>query len=90
MVAIENQVEAKAMPIVDDEPIAREIIQTYCIISINLQVVVLRQCSEAKLLLQTQFKLMILRTLMMPVLSGIAFKNTKTNPCVNTFTTAYK
>lgn len=77
--------------IVDDEPIAREIIQTYCAHLPMLNVVA--SCGnalEAKAALQIHKVDIIFLDINMPVLNGIAFLRTlKTGPQV-IFTTAYK
>ncbi len=77
--------------IVDDEPVAREIIQTYCSHLPNLLVVA--SCSnalEAKAILK-QHKIDILfLDINMPVLDGIAFLKTLKNQPQVIFTTAYK
>lgn len=75
----------------DDEPIAREIIETYCNYLPSLKVIGL--CSnafEAKAILQEQKVDILFLDINMPVLDGIAFlKTLKTQPQV-IFTTAYK
>jgi DNA-binding LytR/AlgR family response regulator len=77
--------------IVDDEPIARQIIQTYCNHLSILQV--LGSCEnalEAKTILQSQQVDIIFLDVNMPVLDGIAFLKTLKNPPQIIFTTAYK
>ncbi|HEY0054432.1 MAG TPA: LytTR family DNA-binding domain-containing protein [Pedobacter sp.] len=77
--------------IVDDEPIAREIIETYCNYLPSLKVI--GSCAnafEAKAILQEQKVDILFLDINMPVLDGIAFlKTLKTQPQV-IFTTAYK
>jgi len=77
--------------IVDDEPIAREIIQTYCT---HLPILnVAASCSnalEAKAVLQSQKVDIIFLDINMPVLNGIAFLKTLKNGPQVIFTTAYK
>lgn len=77
--------------IVDDEPIAREIVKTYCGHLPVLQVVA--SCGnalEAKTILQ-QHKIDILfLDINMPLLDGIAFLKTLRNQPEVIFTTAYK
>jgi DNA-binding LytR/AlgR family response regulator len=77
--------------IVDDEPIAREIIQTYCNHLPILNVVA--SCGnafEAKIELQKQQIDILFLDINMPVLDGIAFLKTIKNPPKIIFTTAYK
>lgn len=77
--------------IVDDEPIAREIIQTYCAHLPVLNVVA--SCSnalEAKAALQKQKIDILFLDINMPVLNGIAFLKTLKNQPQVVFTTAYK
>jgi DNA-binding LytR/AlgR family response regulator len=77
--------------IVDDEPIAREIIQTYCTHLPMLAVVA--SCGnalEAKQVLQKYKIDILLLDINMPVLDGIAFLKTLKNPPQIIFTTAYK
>lgn len=77
--------------IVDDEPIAREILQTYCNYLPDLNVVGLcGNALEAKAILQEQKIDILFLDINMPVLDGIAFlKTIKMHPQV-VFTTAYK
>lgn len=77
--------------IVDDEPIAREIVKTYCSYLPNLHVVAMCGNSlEAKAVMQTQAIDILFLDINMPVLDGIAFlKTVKSKPQV-IFTTAYK
>ncbi len=77
--------------IVDDEPIAREIIQSYCSHLDGLHVVA--SCSsalEAKSVLQKQPIDLLFLDINMPLLDGIAFLRTIKNPPAVIFTTAYK
>lgn len=77
--------------IVDDEPIAREIIQNYCNHLPYLQVIA--SCSnalEAKLVLQQQKTDILFLDINMPVIDGISFLKTLKNPPQIIFTTAYK
>jgi DNA-binding LytR/AlgR family response regulator len=77
--------------IADDEPIAREIIQTYCKYIPILNVVA--SCGnsfEAKAALQKQKIDIVFLDINMPVLDGIAFLKTIKNPPAIIFTTAYK
>jgi two-component system LytT family response regulator len=77
--------------IVDDEPIAREIVKTYCSHLPNLHVVaVCGNSLEAKVVMQTKAIDILFLDINMPVLDGIAFlKTLKSKPQV-IFTTAYK
>jgi len=77
--------------IVDDEPIARDIIQTYCGHLEQLQVVA--SCGnalEAKQVLQQQKIDILFLDINMPVMDGISFVKTLKNPPQIIFTTAYK
>jgi DNA-binding LytR/AlgR family response regulator len=77
--------------IVDDEPIARQIIETYCNHLSMLHV--LGSCAnalEAKEILQSNQVDIIFLDVNMPVLDGIAFLKTLKNPPQVIFTTAYK
>jgi DNA-binding LytR/AlgR family response regulator len=77
--------------IVDDEPIARDIIQTYCSHLPILHVVA--SCSnalEAKAVLQNKKIDILFLDINMPVLNGIAFLKTLKNQPQVIFTTAYK
>lgn len=77
--------------IVDDEPIARQIIQTYCTHLPQLQVA--GSCGnalEAKAILQREPIDLLFLDINMPVLSGIAFLKTLRNSPQVIFTTAYK
>lgn len=77
--------------IVDDEPIARQIIQTYCSHFPMLNIIA--SCGnalEAKAVAQTEDIELIFLDINMPVLNGLAFlKTLKYQPQV-IFTTAYK
>jgi DNA-binding LytR/AlgR family response regulator len=77
--------------IVDDEPIARQIIQSYCSHFPNLHVVA--SCGnalDAKAIIQQETIDLIFLDINMPVLNGLAFlKTLKYQPQV-IFTTAYK
>ncbi len=77
--------------IAEDEPIAREIIQTYCSHLPYLEVVA--SCGnalEAKMVLQQQKVDILFLDINMPVMDGVSFlKSLKTQPQV-IFTTAYK
>lgn len=77
--------------IVDDEPIAREIIQTYCAHLPMLNVVA--SCGnalEAKALMQNHKIDVLFLDINMPVLNGMAFLKTLKNAPQVIFTTAYK
>src|SRR5690349_17149781 len=77
--------------IVDDEPIAREIIQTYCRHLPYLNVVA--SCGnalEAKMVLQKEKVDIIFLDINMPVIDGMSFLKTMKNPPHVIFTTAYK
>ncbi len=77
--------------IVDDEPIARQIIQTYCDHLPQLQV--MGSCGnalEAKVVLQQEEIDILFLDINMPVLNGIAFIKTLRNKPQVIFTTAYK
>jgi DNA-binding LytR/AlgR family response regulator len=77
--------------VVDDEPIAREIVQTYCAHLPYLQVVAAcANAIEAKVILKQQPIDIIFLDINMPVLDGIAFLKTLKNPPQVIFTTAYK
>ncbi|MEO5893759.1 MAG: LytTR family DNA-binding domain-containing protein [Ferruginibacter sp.] len=77
--------------IIDDEPIARDIIQAYCS---HLQLLnVVASCGnalEAKSIMQRQLIDLLFLDINMPVLSGIAFLKTLKNQPQVIFTTAYK
>lgn len=77
--------------IVDDEPIARQIIETYCSHLPQLRIVA--SCGnalEAKAILQQQAVSILFLDINMPVLDGIAFLKTLRQPPQVIFTTAYK
>ncbi|SKB81949.1 LytR/AlgR family response regulator transcription factor [Daejeonella lutea] len=77
--------------IVDDEPIAREIVQTYCAYLPQLKV--FGSCAnalEAKIILQENDIDILFLDINMPVLDGIAFLKTLKNQPQVIFTTAYK
>ncbi|GAB3271040.1 LytTR family DNA-binding domain-containing protein [Larkinella harenae] len=77
--------------IVDDEPIAREIIQTYCGHFPNLNVVA--SCGnalEAKAVFQEHSIDILFLDINMPVLNGISFLKTLRHKPQVIFTTAYK
>ena len=77
--------------IVDDEPIAREIVQTYCNYLPSLQVAgVCGNALEAKTILQEQKIDILFLDINMPVLDGIAFLKTLKNQPQVIITTAYK
>ena len=77
--------------IVDDEPIARDIINTYCSHLPDLNVIALcGNALEAKVMLQQQRIDILFLDINMPVMDGISFlKTLKKQPQV-IFTTAYK
>ena len=77
--------------IVDDEPVAREIVETYCNHLEYLHVVA--SCDnalEAKLVLQQQAIDILFLDINMPLIDGISFLKTLKNPPQVIFTTAYK
>ena len=77
--------------IVDDEPLARELIQNYCNHLPFLKII--KCCDnalEAKLELQKQEIDILFLDINMPVLDGIAFLKTVAKPPLVIFTTAYK
>ncbi len=77
--------------IVDDEPIARQIIEIYC--GHLLDVAVVASCGnalEAKYILQKERIDLLFLDINMPVLDGISFLKTLRNPPEIIFTTAYK
>jgi DNA-binding LytR/AlgR family response regulator len=77
--------------IVDDEPIAREIIETYCNYLPSLKVVGLcANAFEAKEILREQKVDILFLDINMPVLDGIAFLKTLKTQAQVIFTTAYK
>lgn len=77
--------------IVDDEPIAREIIKAYCSHLPMLHIVAsVGNALEAKTILQTQQVDLLCLDINMPVLNGISFLKTLKHPPQVIFTTAYK
>ena len=77
--------------IVDDEPIAREIVKTYCSHLAALHIVA--SCGnalDAKMVLQQQKIDILFLDINMPVLDGIAFLKTLKHQPQVIFTTAYK
>ncbi len=77
--------------IVDDEPIAREIIKTFCSHLAMLQVIAAcENALEAKAKLQQQKVDLVFLDINMPVLDGIAFLKTLKMPPQVIFTTAYR
>jgi DNA-binding LytR/AlgR family response regulator len=77
--------------IVDDEPIARDIIHSYC--SHLDQLKVTASCGnalEAKQILQQQQIDLVFLDINMPVMDGVSFVRTLKNPPQIIFTTAYK
>ena len=77
--------------IVEDEPIARDIIMSYCNHIPDIEVAGLcANAFEAKAILQKQKIDLLFLDINMPVLDGIAFLKTIKNPPKVIFTTAYK
>jgi DNA-binding LytR/AlgR family response regulator len=77
--------------LVDDEPIARDILQAYCAHLPQLEVVAAcGNALEAKAVLQKQPVDILFLDINMPVLSGIAFVKTLKHLPQIIFTTAYK
>lgn len=77
--------------IVDDEPIAREIVQTYCNLLPHLEIIGLcGNALEAKAILQQTKVDILFLDINMPILDGIAFLKTLKNQPQVIFTTAYK
>lgn len=77
--------------IVDDEPIARDIVEVYCSHLDHLQVI--RSCGDAlqaRSALQTQPVDILLLDINMPVIDGISFAKTLKGKAEIIFTTAYK
>ncbi|MCC6411493.1 MAG: response regulator transcription factor [Saprospiraceae bacterium] len=77
--------------IVDDEPIARQILEKYCSYLPELDIAA--SCGnalEAKRFLQNKQVDLIFLDINMPVLDGLSFMKTLTNPPVIILTTAYK
>ncbi|MDN5285214.1 MAG: DNA-binding response regulator [Mucilaginibacter sp.] len=77
--------------IVDDEPIAREIIKGYCGHLSYLNVVASSgNALEARSVLQSQHIDILFLDINMPVIDGVSFAKTLKNPPQIIFTTAYK
>lgn len=77
--------------IIDDEPIARQIVATYCSYLPELQVVATCQDAlEAKQILEKNHVDVIFTDISMPVLNGLAFIKTLRQTPQVIFTTAYK
>jgi DNA-binding LytR/AlgR family response regulator len=77
--------------IVDDEPIARDIILNYCQHLDYLHVVACcANALEARKILQVQHLDIMFLDINMPVMDGISFSKTLKNPPQVIFTTAYK
>lgn len=77
--------------IVDDEPIARDIVAQYCAHFPELDVIATcEDAMEARTLLQQETIDLLFLDINMPVLSGMAFVKTLKNAPVVVFTTAYK
>jgi DNA-binding LytR/AlgR family response regulator len=77
--------------IVDDEPIARDIVRNYCGHLPYLQVIgVSGNALEAKAILHQQKVDILFLDINMPVIDGISFLKTLKNPPQVIFTTAYK
>lgn len=77
--------------IIDDEPIARQIIEKYSAILPEIEII--RSCSnalEAKQIINSRPVDLIFLDINMPVLDGLAFIKTLTHPPQIIFTTAYK
>ncbi|MDJ1473829.1 LytR/AlgR family response regulator transcription factor [Xanthocytophaga flava] len=77
--------------LVDDEPIARQILERYCALLPEMEVVA--SCSnalEAKRVIQSRTIDLIFLDINMPVLDGLSFMKTLTKPPMVIFTTAYK
>jgi DNA-binding LytR/AlgR family response regulator len=77
--------------IVDDEPIARQILESYCAVLPELEVVA--SCGsalEAKRMLQSKTVDLIFLDINMPMLDGLAFMRTLVKPVPVILTTAYK
>ncbi|WP_089919750.1 LytR/AlgR family response regulator transcription factor [Chitinophaga rupis] len=77
--------------IVDDEPIARKILENYCAFLPEIEV--LASCSnalEAKRVIQNKLPDLIFLDINMPVLDGLSFMKTLAKPPLVVFTTAYK
>jgi DNA-binding LytR/AlgR family response regulator len=77
--------------IVDDEPIAREIIAGYCTHLEDLQIVAMcGNAMEAKKILQSQAVDILFLDINMPVIDGVSFAKTLKPGAQVIFTTAYK
>jgi DNA-binding LytR/AlgR family response regulator len=77
--------------IVDDEPIARQIIESYCSHLPYLNIVgSLGNALDAKIILQQQKTDILFLDVNMPVIDGISFFKTLKDPPQVIFTTAYK
>jgi two-component system LytT family response regulator len=77
--------------IVDDEPIARDIINTYCSHLTDLKVVALcGNALEAKAILQNEPIDILFLDINMPVIDGVSFAKTLKNKPQIIFSTAYK
>ncbi|TDE11560.1 LytR/AlgR family response regulator transcription factor [Dyadobacter psychrotolerans] len=77
--------------IVDDEPIARDIIKTYCGHLPYLHIVAASgNALEAKIILHQQKVDILFLDINMPVMDGVTFLKTLRNPPQVIFTTAYK
>ena len=77
--------------IVDDEPIARDIVATYCAHLKDLKVIA--SCGnalEAKAILQSHSIDILFLDINMPVIDGVSFAKTLKNKTQVIFTTAYK
>ena len=77
--------------IVDDEPIARQVVENYCSYLPELEIA--GSCGnalEAKRLIESQPVDLIFLDINMPVLDGLAFLKTLAHPPQVIFTTAYK
>jgi DNA-binding LytR/AlgR family response regulator len=77
--------------IIDDEPIARQILETYCGYLAEIEIVASCQDAfEAKQILQKDHVDLIFTDINMPVLNGLAFIKTLRQTPQVIFTTAYK
>ena len=77
--------------IIDDEPIARQVVENYCGLLSELEVI--GSCGnalEARKLLESRKIDLIFLDINMPVLDGLAFMKTLLHPPQVIFTTAYK
>lgn len=77
--------------VVDDEPIARQIVEKYC--SFLTETEIVGSCSnalEAKKIIENQSVDLVFLDINMPVLDGLSFIKTLRNPPQVIFTTAYK